>query len=337
MHGAGSIGPMNLLFALAGLAFAALAAGTLRTSGSVARLFGGRLLMLLFLVGGALACFLHADALTHDAFGRQVAGFLALLCAVRVLQAFLAAPGQGSLTQALLVLTLVYLTGVLGAAAAGVWVRPAPPPPPDLDALRAEWLAAWTATHQAAPAADAPHVHPEGTPPHAHGAGVAHGHDHSDEPPPHEVPIVEYVPPPQRGPHEGQVIRLATRANPNAGFVEVRLANDAGALDVWLYRDARLVETLDYDTARITARLRLLDEDPQGLLHLRPAAEAAAVGFGHFFVFRPQTRAEGRALQAEALPALFRLEILVRRPDDGTEAVLSDDFELYPRRDGAGN
>ena len=312
---------MDLLFALAGLALAALAAGGLRGRGNPQEV--------LFFTAASMAALLVPEGFREPGLGRGAAGFVACVCLLALVSQLRGGSGAPRPTlHALRVLALVYLIGMFGATAAGAWPAPAAPQP-ETPAVSQEWLQAFWAKH----AADG-HTHEPGTAPHAHTSGVGHGHtygvehghSHDDEPPPELVPIVEYTPPPTKGPHGGVLTRLSTRSEPDAGFAELRLANDAGALDVWLFRDERLVATLDLP-ATTTVRLRLLEGEGNGEIALAPAPATAAIEQGHFFVFRPKTRAEGRPLTPTALPALCRLEVLA-----GDAIYVSDDFELTSAR-----
>ena len=304
---------MDLLFALAGLALAALAAGGLRARRNPQEV--------LFFTAASMAALLVPEGFREPGLGRGAAGFIACACLLALVSQVRSSPSTSRPTlHALRVLALVYLIGMFGATAAGAW--PAPPAPePEPSPVSQEWLKAFWDKH----AADG-HTHKPGTAPHSHASGVAHGHSHDDEPPPELVPIVEYTPPPTTGPHGGVLTRISTRTEPDAGFAELRPANESGALDVWFFRDDRLVATLDLP-AGATVRLRLLDGDAEGPITLTPAPATAAVEAGNFFVFRPETAAAGRPIAAAALPTLCRLEVVA-----GETIYVSDDFELTPRR-----
>jgi hypothetical protein len=324
---------MELLFALAGLALFGLALANVlaarlfryeenlrRVDPVVRDVFRSQhLARVLLLLASAAACLLCTNALTGTPFGRAVAGFLALLFGLRLVLQFThfdaQARAQRPALDALLVLTLVYLSAVLGSAAFGVWA-PAPPPstPPTV-----QWMTNYLATH----AAD-DHAHEPGTPPHSHSGDP--GHSHEGELAPEDVPIVRYTPLPSAGPHGGVLTRLATREDPEAGYVETRLALAGGPLEVWLFRDRSLEAPL---TLPADARLQLRISDPPGAaaLPLEPAPATKAAGSGNAFLFRPApgTQVADAWLEAPDLPALLRLQI-----ESGGRVYASDDFELYP-------
>jgi hypothetical protein len=246
--------------------------------------------------------------------------------------------GDGGARHSLRSMTLLYLAGVFLAAACGAW-QTAPPSPapvptkPPAQAMDAAWLREFWAQHapdghaHEGDATSLPHTHAAARL-HQHGDG--HAHDHAGEPLPHEVPIVEYRPPPTQGPHGGLLVRLARQEEPDAGFVELKFANDAGALDVWLLRDAQLIETLDLP-ASASVRLRFLEREGLPALDLQAAEATKAVGSGNYFVFRPDSRRAGAWLQDEGLPALLRLELRALG-----QVYVSDDFELSPRGNTSG-
>ncbi|MDA1194510.1 MAG: hypothetical protein O2894_04940 [Planctomycetota bacterium] len=181
--------------------------------------------------------------------------------------------------------------------------------------------------------ADDPHAHESAG--HAHGEG---GHEHAaDEvgPPPIDVgPAARY------GPHDGVLARLSHADEPDYGFVELKLHEDKGDLELWLARDALITLPLDLPVAA-EVRVAFLDRDDKVVVlrarddKTNPDEDGVANvrdGATHYFIFPGESGADAAWLQGRDFRAVVRVSFVWNRA-----AYVSDDFELRPHGAGHGH
>lgn len=172
------------------------------------------------------------------------------------------------------------------------------------------------------------HAH-EGEAPHGHDGDPGHSHE-GDEigPPPMDVgPVVRH------GPHDGVVARLSRVDEPDFGFLELKLHDDKGDLELWLARDRDItlpfdlplaaeimVEFLDRKGRRVTLRVRdkTSNPDEDGKSNVRK-------GRTNYFIFPGETGEDARWLRGVDFESSVRVLFV-----HDTVAYVSDDFELRP-------
>lgn len=172
---------------------------------------------------------------------------------------------------------------------------------------------------------------------HEHADGVAHAHDGEHA---HEHAADEEGPPPMdvgpealHGPRGGVVARLSTLDEPDFGFVELKLHDDKGDLELWLARDRDITRPFDLpvdavitvtftdrDDRSVTLRVRekIANRDEDGTPNVRQ-------GRTNYFIFPGDTGADARWLRG----ATFRSVVRVSFAHEGV-AYVSDDVLLHP-------
>ncbi len=170
---------------------------------------------------------------------------------------------------------------------------------------------------------------------HSHDA--EHGHSHDDEgsqPPPVDVGTES-----AHGPNDGMLARLSRVDEPDFGFLELKLHDDKGDLELWLARDRELTKPFDLPLDSVVTVTFLGDAEKKVELRVRnketneDEAGTANVrkGATHYFIFPGETGGDATWLMG----ATFKRVVRVSFTHDGT-AYVSDDFELRPHGHGAG-
>ena len=175
---------------------------------------------------------------------------------------------------------------------------------------------------------------------HAHDGSGGHSHADGDDPAPEDVPIVRHEPGSDAGPHGGVVARLSTADEPDFGWIEAKLHDDKGDIELWLARDRAFEQPLDLplkatvgilfperDDRRVVLRVRNAkrNEDEDGTANVRK-------GRTNYFIFPGDTGADASWLKGAAFRELARVELRAE-----AQTLVSDDFELQPHLHGAGS
>ena len=182
--------------------------------------------------------------------------------------------------------------------------------------------------------AEAPETHDhEGGISHAHDGEHAHQHAGDEEGP----PPMDVGPEVLHGPHDGVVARLSTVDEPDFGFVELKLHDDKGDLELWLARDRDITKPFDLPvdavltvtftdredrTVSLRVREKVANLDEDGTPNVRS-------GTTNYFIFPGDSGADARWLRG----AEFQSVVRVSFAHDGV-AYVSDDFALRPHTHG---
>jgi hypothetical protein len=174
---------------------------------------------------------------------------------------------------------------------------------------------------------------------HSHDGEHGHGHDdEGSQPPPADVGTES-----AHGPSDGMLARFSRADEPDFGFLELKLHDDKGDLELWLARDRDITKPFDLplDTVvtvtflgdketkketkvELRARNKDKNEDEAGTANVRDGAT-------QYFIFPGETGGDAAWLMGAA----FKRVVRVSFSHEGT-AYVSDDFELRPHGHGAG-
>ncbi len=135
------------------------------------------------------------------------------------------------------------------------------------------------------------------------------------------------------GPHHGVLAKLLTRAGKQVGFVELKLHDDKGDLELWIAKDEKMTNPLDFPlhsqvqikfvdhgNKNVALRVRNTDqnEDEDGTANIRR-------GKTNYFIFPFAAEHNSRWLMGKDFSSI----VLVSFEDAGTSYV-SEEFVLKP-------
>ena len=159
------------------------------------------------------------------------------------------------------------------------------------------------------------------------GAHIAFGHG-SGEHSPHQDHDFEKP----TGPHQGIIAEFFNSKGQSLGYLEIKLHDDKGDLELWLAKDQRGTQPFDLplnssievtflDKSRsVTMRVRnkAINEDENGITNVRD-------GETNYFVFPGEVRVDTRWLIGKE----FKSSIIISF-GDGSQTCASDVFTLTP-------
>jgi hypothetical protein len=141
-------------------------------------------------------------------------------------------------------------------------------------------------------------------------------------------------------PHDGVVAALRNSAGAGVGFVELKLHDDKGDLELWLAKDDGITQPLDLPvgsevtakfseaegkTAVLRARNKVQNEDEEGTPNLRD-------GMTNYFIFPGESGQDPRWLMG----ADFQSSVQLTAEVDG-ETYTSEEFVLVPHTHAGGH
>lgn len=141
-------------------------------------------------------------------------------------------------------------------------------------------------------------------------------------------------------PHDGVVTALKFDSGENAGFIELKLHDDKGDLEAWLWADGQLTEPLDIpadavinvvfkdvpgNTATLSVRNHQQNEDEDGKPNLRN-------GMTNYFIFPGDSGQDPRWLMGKDFQSIVIVSFTV-----GNGRYTSDEFTLIPHTHADGH